>query len=101
VDGELRERRTVERRRTHLAESRSIFKADGTKLDAGVSDKRAFLVEEEFAGTLKVASREGNNLSAVLRKAWDGDTLAALTKNSPARATNPHIPWSATRRPRS
>lgn len=69
----------------------AIAKADGTTLDAGVADKRAFLVEEEFAGTLKVAAREGNNLSAIVRKAWDGDTLASLTKTSPGRATDPHV----------
>lgn len=61
------------------------------EIDAGVADKRLFLIEEEFSGTLKIANREGNSLSAILRKAYDGDPLAALTKNSPARATDPHV----------
>jgi hypothetical protein len=35
--------------------------------------------------------RPGNNLSPVIRNAWDGITLSTLTKNNPLRATNPHI----------
>ena len=67
--------------------------AEGTfdVVDPGVADKRAFLIEEEFSGTLKIAGREGNSLSAILRKAYDGDRLASLTKNSPARSSNPHV----------
>ncbi len=60
-------------------------------IDPGVSEKRLCLIEEEWGGTLKVANREGNSLSAVLRKAWDGDALGSLTKNAPARATDPHV----------
>ncbi len=60
-------------------------------VDQGVADKRLLLVEQEFAATLKVAGREGNTLSPVLRQAWDGDDLRILTKNSPAVATAPHV----------
>ena len=35
--------------------------------------------------------REGNTLSSTLRDAWDKDFLGSLSKNSPARATDPHI----------
>jgi hypothetical protein len=49
-------------------------------------------VETEFAGSLKVMTREGNTLSPVLRDAWDGKAvLGTLTKNSPTRATGAHI----------
>jgi hypothetical protein len=61
------------------------------EVDAGIADKRLLCVEKEFGRTLKSGGREGNTLSAMLREAWDGGTLASLTKNSPARATGAHI----------
>jgi hypothetical protein len=36
-------------------------------------------------------AREGNSLSGVLRDAWDGNTLAPMTKGNRVRATDPHI----------
>ncbi|MBI2853303.1 MAG: DUF3987 domain-containing protein [Chloroflexi bacterium] len=60
-------------------------------IDPGVSDKRLLVAESEFAGALKVMSREGNTLSAILRQAFDSGTLRILTKNSPAKATGAHI----------
>lgn len=60
-------------------------------VDEGVSDKRLFIIEGEFASTLKVMGREGNTLSALIRNAWDRGDLRSLTKNSPARATGSHI----------
>ncbi|HXG70468.1 MAG TPA: DUF3987 domain-containing protein [Gemmatimonadaceae bacterium] len=59
--------------------------------DPGIDDKRLLVVESELASTLKVMSREGNTLSAVVRQAWDGHDLRTLTKSSAARATQPHI----------
>jgi hypothetical protein len=59
-------------------------------LDEGVTDKRLCIQEPEFGVVLRVMMREGNTLSAHLRAAWDGDNLAALTKN-PLRASAPHI----------
>jgi hypothetical protein len=59
--------------------------------DPGVSDKRLWLVESELASTLRVLQREGNTLSALVRRAWDTGNLAALTKNTPAQATGAHI----------
>lgn len=63
-------------------------------VDAGISDKRLLVRESEFGGTLKVAHREGNTLSNILRQGWEigrGDMLQTLTKNSQARSTGPHI----------
>lgn len=60
-------------------------------IDAGVKDKRFFVIEEEFASTLKVMAREGNILSPIIRQAWDDGNLRSLAKNSPARATGAHI----------
>lgn len=59
--------------------------------DSGVEDKRLFLVQSEFGAVLKIMAREGNSLSGVLRDAWDGLTLAPMTKANRVRATNPHI----------
>ncbi len=60
-------------------------------VDEGVSDKRLLCYESEFASVLKAADRQGCILSAQLRQAWDGVDLGTLTKNSPARATAPHV----------
>jgi hypothetical protein len=59
--------------------------------DPGIDDKRLLVVESELASTLRVMMREGNTLSPVIRRAWDGHDLQVLTKHSPARATAPHI----------
>ncbi len=58
---------------------------------SGVDDKRLTVVESEFASTIRVLRREGNTLSAIIRKAWEDGNLQALTKNSPAKATDAHI----------
>lgn len=59
--------------------------------DEGIADKRLLVTEGELASTLRVLGREGNNLSAIIRNAWDTGDLTSLTKNSPARATGAHI----------
>ncbi len=66
-----------------------------TLIDGGIGDKRLFVIEGEFAQTLKVLSREGNTLSPVIRNAWDTGNLQLLTKNSPAKATGAHISITA------
>jgi hypothetical protein len=64
---------------------------DPLRDDAGVTDKRLMVLEAEFASVLKVIERQGNNLSPVLRAAWEGGTLRTLTKNTPAKSTDSHI----------
>ena len=59
--------------------------------DAGATDKRLLVVESEFATVLKHIERQGNTLSPVLRDGWDGRNLRTLTKNSPGKATEPHL----------
>jgi hypothetical protein len=61
------------------------------RVDSGVTDKRLFLVQPEFGSVLRIMAREGNSLSGVLRDAWDGLTLAPMTKANRVRATDPHI----------
>jgi Protein of unknown function (DUF3987) len=60
-------------------------------IDPGVLDKRLMVTEAEFAGALSVMERHGNNLSPVIRNAWDGHRLQTLTKNSPLKADGAHI----------
>jgi hypothetical protein len=59
-------------------------------LAGGVTDKRLFVIEEEFSRALAVKSRESNTLSATVRQAWDTGTLRTMTK-VPMAATGAHI----------
>jgi hypothetical protein len=55
--------------------------------ERGVVDKRLLVTETEFGGTIVVMGRDGNNLSSVVRQAWDGkEKLGTLTKHSPVTA---------------
>jgi hypothetical protein len=65
--------------------------ADAGENQLPVAEKRRLVVESEFAQVMKVLAREGNTLSPVIRNAWDGKTLQTMAKNSPLRATGPHI----------
>ena len=49
------------------------------------------IVEAEFASALAVMERAGNTLSSHIRRAWDGDKLSTITRNSPLCATGAHI----------
>ena len=59
--------------------------------DPGVADKRLLVQESEFSTVLRMTDRQGNTLSAIIRRAWETGELKALTKNSPAKATGAHI----------
>jgi hypothetical protein len=76
-------------------QSKTKIDKDGNErveiVDEGVRDKRLMVVETEFARTLEASYREGNTLSTVLRQGWDGYTLQNLTKNSPLKASDPHL----------
>jgi Primase C terminal 2 (PriCT-2)/BT4734-like, N-terminal domain len=61
------------------------------ELDPGVEDKRALYQTGEFSGLLKVAAREGNTLSEVIRDCWDTGYLRNATKAHPLEAHNAHI----------
>lgn len=54
-------------------------------------DKRAFVLEPEFASVLRVATRDGNTLSAQLRTAWDGGILRVMTRKQPLRVDGAHL----------
>lgn len=57
------------------------------------TDQRLLIYEPEFSAVLKVASREGNLLSDIIRKAWDNYPLENNTKleGTSIRSSNPHI----------
>jgi hypothetical protein len=64
---------------------------DGGFADPGAADKRLLIHEAEFAQVLAVASRDGQTLSPLLRRAWDVGTLENRTKKSRLIATNAHL----------
>jgi hypothetical protein len=71
--------------------ARAVTGYQTVRTDAGVNDKRLLVLESEFASTLKVADRDGNTLSAIIRQAWDTGKLRVLTRNRPAKSTGAHI----------
>jgi hypothetical protein len=62
-----------------------------TRVDPTAPDKRLMIVEDEMSAVLRVMSRYGNTLSTTLRRAWDGQTLQVMTRESPLRASGAHI----------
>jgi hypothetical protein len=60
--------------------------------DPGVSDKRQMIEETEFSQVLNVMQRDGNNLSRMVRDAWDcRPVLKTKVRHSPLMVTNPFI----------
>ena len=78
-------------KKTPIKEKGRIVDYEDQVVDEGIEDKRLLVLETEFASTLRVLEREGNMLSAVIRRAWDSGNLQTLTKNSPALATGAHV----------
>lgn len=60
-------------------------------VDPGVSDKRLFVQDEEFAAALTCTKREGNTLSAIIRGFFDGGNAEPLTKSNKIKATGAHV----------
>ncbi len=85
VRDEITETKPIKAKGRHTGEYETIVS------DPGITDKRLFVIEGEFANTLKVMARETNTLSPTIRQAWDSGTLRTLVKNAPARATDAHI----------
>lgn len=63
---------------------------DSPEDPGGTMDKRLSVTEPEFSTVMARAKREGSTLGTMLRQAWDGRTLAVLTRNA-YRASHPHI----------
>jgi hypothetical protein len=64
---------------------------DGEIVDAGATDKRLLIIEQELCRPLRVMSRADNTLSAVMRDAWDGNRLGVMTRKNPITATGATI----------
>lgn len=64
---------------------------DSSEEDAPPTDKRLLIVKGELASVLKVAKREGNILSPILRHAWDSGELRTMTKTNPLCVKGAHI----------
>ena len=58
-------------------EVRDLIHKGKAEVDTGVDDKRCFVLEPEFVSVLKVAQRDKNTISAIIRQAWDTDTRFA------------------------
>ena len=56
-----------------------------------VTDRRLFLLSEEFASVLHMLGRQTGQLSPLLRCAWDGGDLCAHDGHRPIQATAAHI----------
>lgn len=78
-------------KRVAVREKGRIVDYEMEEVDSGVPDKRLLVVETEFARVLKMASREGNILSELIRQAWESGNLRTMTKNTPAAATGAHV----------
>ncbi len=78
-------------KREPIRDHKKIVAYDDVVIDPGIEDKRLLVSESEFSQGLRMSARDGNTLSAVIRRAWDTGNLRTLTKNSPATATGAHI----------
>ena len=76
-----------------IREKGVIVRYEDEIVDQGIDDKRLLVVEPEFARVLRVAGRDGNTLSAVIRQAWDCGTtpLRVVTRSNAEQATGAHI----------
>jgi hypothetical protein len=77
--------------REPVKEKGRIIDYQEVELDPGVEDKRGLYQTGEFSSILKVAAREGNTLSEVIRDIWDTGYLRNMTKGNPLTATEAHI----------
>lgn len=64
---------------------------DTSDSDQGVTDKRLWVLESEFASLLRVAGRKDNILSAVIRNLWDRGDHQNMSKQSPIVVTDAHV----------
>src|SRR5262249_16854493 len=55
------------------------------------TEKRLYVVEEEFSKVLAQLRREGNILSQILRESYDSGNLSVMTRKQPLQAFGAHI----------
>jgi hypothetical protein len=71
-----------------IAKVRDQLDDDGNAVQV---EKRAFIVEPELARLLTVSGRKDATISAIVRDAWDGNTLRVLTRKDPLVAKDAHV----------
>lgn len=59
--------------------------------DPGVSDKRLFVMDQEFAAALQSTKRNGNTLSSVIRTLFDSGNAEPLTKSNRTKTSGAHV----------
>ena len=64
---------------------------DQPQLGIATSDERLLVIEAEWARVLRASDRPGNNLSAIVREAWDLSAIGITTKTDPISASRHHI----------
>ncbi|MFC1507968.1 hypothetical protein ACFL5R_01925 [Pseudomonadota bacterium] len=57
----------------------------------GVNDKRRVYLEEEFANIFSKTQSSNSNLSATIRRLFDGGSLSPLIKHDRISCTDPHV----------
>lgn len=72
-------------------QTKRIIDYEEIPTDPGEPDKRLLCMESELGGTLRVAARDGNDLSAVIRQSWDSGDLRNMTRTDPLKVTGGHI----------
>ena len=82
--------RDPQSKKVPIKEKNRIVDYQDEIVDEGATEKRAFVVEPEFARVLRAMARDGNTLSSIIRQAWDSDRLKIMTKN-PIKASQAHI----------
>ncbi|MGI9036366.1 MAG: primase C-terminal domain-containing protein [Pyrinomonadaceae bacterium] len=82
--------RDAQSKKVPIKEKGRIVDYQDEIVDEGATEKRAFIVEPEFARVLRAMAREGSTLSSVIRQAWDSDRLRIMTKNA-VRASETQI----------
>lgn len=88
---EVRDARYAERPSKDPVTKRQTGETYTEMEDPGIADKRLFVMVSEFAGPLKVASRDGSTLFDVVRDSYDCDYFQIPTKNNPAKASGVHM----------
>ncbi len=71
--------------------SDALNKDTGEPIDPGITDKRLMIVEEEFVAVLQAAKREGNTISAAIRRFWDSGNFSPMTKGNRVTVTDAHV----------
>jgi hypothetical protein len=84
-------RDSVEREEAVKKGGKNTGTYENVRVDPGIQDKRLLVMEGEFASVLRILGRDGNTLSAIMRRAWDDGDLHTLVKHNPNKATGAHI----------